>query len=316
MRALLLVGLLATGLLATPAPAPAAASDAPRLQLRGDLRLPAGSGTGVARVGSGWVVSGPDSLQRLDESITKVRAVAPAIPSEWRAKGYSRLGDVDVADGFAYVTMAQDDTTRNRQAVARFDAGSLRFVDAVELPQPEIAFVGIDPRSHVAYSMGHATGTALLRYDTADGWRPLPTLGLGRTLDDVRGADVASGALWLSTDDDRHAVYRIDTRTGAVTDLGSAGHLGGEVGGIDATPVGGSSVHVAVTDGSTASLTGFAVVGGQSPQPTGEGRSGWPPVLVMGAIALVVLGGGAGAVLVYRAWVGLRPRPRASDVRR
>jgi hypothetical protein len=57
-------------------------------------------------------------------------------------------------------------------------------------------------------------------------------------------------------------------------------------------------------------LTGFAVVGEAAPRPGGVGHSGWPPVLVMGVVALVVVGGGASAVLVYRAWLGLRPRPR------
>jgi hypothetical protein len=33
-------------------------------------------------------------------------------------------------------------------------------------------------------------------------------------------------------------------------------------------------------------------------------------VLVMGAVALLVAGAGAGGVLAYRAWIGLRPPPR------
>ena len=287
-----------------------AVTTAPQLQLRGDLRLPAGSGVGVARVRSGWIVSGPDSLVRLDDSLAPVRTLTPAIPAEWRAKGYTHLGDVDVAGGSISTSFEQADTGLDRQAVARFDASTLRFLDAREIAQHGVAFVAIDAPDHVAYSMDPADGSELLRYDTADGWRPLPSLGLGQSLEGVRGGDVASGAVWLSTDDARHGVYRVDTRTGLVTDLGSAGHLDATVGGLDATPRGEARLHVAVADGDGAVLTGFGLVGDEVRGPIGEGHSGWPPVLVLGAVVLVVAAGAAGAVLVYRAWVGLRPRPR------
>ena len=284
----------------------------PRLQLRGDLRLPTGWGIGVARVRKGWIVSGADALARLDDALVPVRSVAPAIPPDWRAKGYTHLGDVDAAGGWVYASFEQPDDALDRQSIARFDARTLRFVDAMEVAQHDITFVAIDAREQIAYSMDRADGTELLRYDIGDGWRPLPVLSFGQTIAGVRGADVASGAVWLSTDDARHGVYRIDRRTGVVTDLGSAGHLDGTVGGVDATPRGRARLHVAVTDGEGAALTGFGLVGAQTPEPVGQGSSGWPPVLVMGAVALVVVAAGAGAVLVYRAWVGLRPRPRGT----
>jgi hypothetical protein len=292
-------------------PAGAVTTDT-RLQLRGDLPLPVGSAVGVARVGTGWIISGTDVLTRLDDALAPVRTVAPAIPPEWRAKGYARLGDVDVFGRLAYVPMGQPDDALDRQAIARFDAATLRFVDAVEVAQHDIAFVAVDGRRRIAYSMDRADGTELLRYDIADGWRRLPALGLGQTIEGVRGADVAAGAVWLSTDDPRHGVYRVDHRSGVVTDLGSAGHLEGTVGGIDATTRGRARLHVAVAEGEATALTGFGVVGSQTPEPVGEGNSGWPPVLVMGAVVLVVAAGSAGAVLVYRAWVGLRPRPRGT----
>ncbi|MGZ8764898.1 MAG: hypothetical protein ACXW2C_04285 [Acidimicrobiia bacterium] len=281
----------------------------PRLQLRGDLQLPAGSGVGVARVRNGWIVAGTDALVRIDDALAPIRTVAPAIPPHWRAQGYTQLGDIDVAGGRVYAPFVQADDSVDRQVIARFDATTLRFVDAVEVGQHDLAFVAIDAREQVAYSMDRVDGTELLRYDIADRWRRLPALGLGRTLEGVRGADVASGSVWLSTDDDRHGVYRVDRRSGVVHDLGSAGHFEGTVGGVDATPRGRARVHVVVTEGDRAVLTGFGVVGDAS-ERVGDGTSGWPPVLVMGAVVLVVAAGGASAVLVYRARVGLRPRPR------
>jgi hypothetical protein len=302
----LLVAVLAAG-----SSVAGAAASGPRLQLRGDLRIPDGSGVGVARLRDGWIVAGPDLLARLDDSLESVRTSTAVIPPVWRAKGYARLGDVAVAGTSVYVPFEQPDDALNRQVVARFDARTLRFRDAVEIPQRDIAFVAVDARERVAYSMNHLDDDALLRYDMTDRWRPLPSLGLGRVIQRVRGADVASHALWLSTDDARHGVYRVDIRSGVVADLGSAGHLDSVVGGLDATPVGEASLHVMVAAGDEAAvLTGFAVVGEEAPRPGGVGHSGWPPVLVMGVVALVVVGGGASVVLVYRAWLGLRPRPR------
>ncbi len=264
---------------------------------------------------AGWIVAGTDALVRVDDALTPIRTVAPAIPSEWQARGYSRLGDLDVVDGIVYVPFARADTgaldSDDRQAVARYDARTLRFLDAVEVAQHDIAFVAVEPGAQIAYSMDRIDGSELVRYDIADGWRRLPPLGLGRTIEGVRGADVAGGAVWLSTDDERHGVYQVDDRTGVVRDLGSAGHFDGTIGGVDVTPVGRARLHVAVTNAAGAALTGFGVVGDE-PAPAGEGQSGWPPVLVMGAVLLVVAAGGASAVLVYRAWVGLRPRPRRS----
>jgi hypothetical protein len=281
----------------------------PRLQLRGDLQLPAGSGVGVARVRNGWIVAGTDALVRLDDALAPIRTVAPAIPPEWRAQGYTQLGDIDVDGGWVYAPFVQADDSLDRQVIARFDATTLRFVDSVEVAQDDIAFVAIDAREQIAYSIDRVDGTELLRYDIADRWRRLPSLGLGRTIEGVQGGDFSSGAVWLSTDDARHGVYLVDRRSGVVRDLGSAGHFDGAVGGVDATRRGRIRVHVAVTEGDGAVLTGFGVVGDE-PEPVGDGTSGWPPVLMMGAVVLVVAAGGASAVLVYRAWVGLRPRAR------
>jgi hypothetical protein len=306
----LAAALFAVGLLGSAGAEAAAASTAePQLQLRGDLRLPGDVVVGVARLRAGWLVAGTDSLTRLDDSLAPVRTVAAAIPPAWRDRGYTRLGDLDVAGAWVYVPFVRTDGTDGPQAVARFDPRTLQFVDAVEIAQRDISFVAVDGRRQVAYSMDGADGSELARYDVAAGWRALPPLGLGRTIRAVRGADVASGAVWISTADERHGVYQVDRRTGVVRDLGSAGHFDATIAGLDTTPVGGARVHVAATDARGAVLTEFAVVGEES-GPTGESRSGWPPVLVMGAVVLVVAAGGASAVLVYRAWVGLRPRPR------
>ena len=52
---------------------------------------------------------------------------------------------------------------------------------------------------------------------------PLPPLAMSRFVDKVQGADVADGAVWLSTSDDTNELFRVDLETGQVDDLGSAG---------------------------------------------------------------------------------------------
>ncbi len=289
-------------------PTAMAATSGPSLQLRSDQALSPVYAQGIARVSDGWIVSGTNLLARLDEHLAPTRTVVPAIPAEWAAKGYNHIGDIDVVGRYIYAPFEQPDYTLDRQATARYDARTLRFIDARELPQHENSFVTVDPSTQIAYSMDRFGGDRLLRYDIGNGWRALPPLGLGQTLERVQGADVAAGAIWLSTDDARKEVYRADLRTGALDELGSAGHTDGEGEGIDASLVGASRLHVMVIDRSLipVHLVSFAVVGLAPPVSRNDSGSGWPPVLVMGALALVVAGVGAGGVLLYRAWVGIR----------
>ena len=93
------------------------------------------------------------------------------------------------------------------RADPRYDRDTLRFVDAVMLPQHENSFVTVDPGSMTAYSMDHFDGDSLLRYDVADGWKPLPPLRLSKLLHHTQGADVYADAIWISTDDAHRGVY-------------------------------------------------------------------------------------------------------------
>jgi len=68
-------------------------------------------------------------------------------------------------------------------------------------------------------------------------------LAMSRFVDKVQGADIARGAVWLSTSDPTNELFRVDLETGEVVDLGSAGHLGGEGEGIDATKLPSGALH-------------------------------------------------------------------------
>ncbi|MCU1430179.1 MAG: Glycerophosphoryl diester phosphodiesterase [Actinomycetia bacterium] len=205
---------------------------------------------GLARRDGGWAFSFNDGLFLTDDALHQTKKLVPAIPAEWKARGFDHIGDIDVADGVLYAPLEQPNYKLGHQAMLMYDATTLAYRAGVEVPQHEASFVTVDP-SGIAYSMDHFGGAALLRYDVANGWRPLAPLEMSRSIARVQGADVYHGAVWLSTDDAHEGVYRVDLRRGRqgqVQSLGSIGHVDGEGEGIDATPTANADLRVLSID--------------------------------------------------------------------
>lgn len=210
---------------------------------------------GIARTRDGWILSGthspiPDTdvLVRTDDKFNVVVRNGPAIPAHWRALGYNHIGDVDVVGNVVYAPFEQPDYSLGHQVTARYDARTLQFLDAVELPQHENSFVAVDRATRIAYTMDHFDGDALLRYDVAHGWKPLPPLPLSTLLQHTQGASIADGAVWICTSDAHNDVYRVSLKTGHVDRVGQIVHPPGEGEGIDATPLRSGGLHAMVTD--------------------------------------------------------------------
>jgi hypothetical protein len=72
---------------------------------------------------------------------------------------------------------------------------------------------------------------------------------MSQPIERIQGGDVVDGIAYLTTDDARNGVYRVDLATGEVTDLGSAGHAEGEGEGVDADGVPSGPLRVLVADG-------------------------------------------------------------------
>ena len=214
----------------------------------GEQRLPPLYAQGVARMPGGWIFSGTNSLWKTRDNLVEITHTGPSIPDAWAAKGYKHIGDIDIVGKYIYAPFEQPDYSKGFQATARYDVATLRFVDAVTVPQHENSFVTIDPATMTAYSMDHFDGDALTRYDVADAWKPLAPLRMSRLLHHTQGADVYGGAIWISTDDPQHGVYRVDMKTGAVTQVARMGHAGGEGEGIDATALPSGFLHVMCVD--------------------------------------------------------------------
>jgi hypothetical protein len=203
---------------------------------------------GVARAANGWAFSFNDGLFLTDDAFTKTAELMPAIPDEWKARGFDHLGDIDIVDGLVYAPLEQPEYDKDLQAMLIYDATTLQYRDGVAVTQHQNSFVTVDADTGIAYSMDYFGGDVLLRYDTRDNWRALDPLPLSTFVDRVQGGDLYGGAVWLSTDDDTDGVYRVDLADGSVQSLGSIGHADGEGEGIDATPRPSGDLHVLSAD--------------------------------------------------------------------
>lgn len=215
---------------------------APSIQLRSQQKIPTRFNQGVAHVAAGWIFSGNNVLARADDKLKVLTENDKPIPSEWAAKGYNHVGDVDVVNGVLYAPFEQPNYNLGHQATARYDPTTLQFQDAVELPQHENSFVTVDGATMTVYTMDHFDGDSLLRYQLP-AWTPLPPLHMSRTLHQTQGGAVARGAVWISTSDPGNHVYRVDITTGRVTTVASLG-AAGEGEGIDATTTSAGQLHV------------------------------------------------------------------------
>jgi hypothetical protein len=269
-------------------------------------------GRGLARSADDWVVSGGDTIARIDERMQTVRRLDAVIPVAWQRRGYDHIGDIDVAGTTLYVPFESSDEQSGEQVMARFDADTLELRDATVVKQHENPFVAVDGASGIAYSMDRSSGNALLRYDVRAGWRPLTPLPLDRSLTRVQGGAVARDAVWLVAADDHNGIYRVAIDEGIVTDVGSAPPAGGEAGGVDAAEVSSGDLHTTVMTADRAGVTldHFRVAGepGDGPAALSNGETTWPPALIYFAIALIIAALGAVGTVFYRARRTLHPK--------
>lgn len=217
--------------------------------ITGEHEVSANYRQGLAHVEGGWIFSTNNALYRCDEFFRQTLRSEPAIPDVLSSQGYNHVGDIDVtADGCLWAPIEQSDKSKGEQVMARYDAGTLKFVDSFTVPQHHNSFVTVE-HDGTLYSTDQFDDDHLLRYKLVDGQlHSLAPLRMNRKVDHIQGGDIADGAIWLSTDDDHNGFYRVDLNTGLVQDLGSTGHADGEGEGIDATALPSGLLHVLSID--------------------------------------------------------------------
>ena len=206
---------------------------------------------GLAKVSTGWVFSHAGALYRTDAPFVQIMEHIEPLPALLYQKKFLHIGDIDALGDVVYAGLEQQDYAKNEQAVAWFDAETLTCQGYQFVAQRQFAWVSIEPTPTTAYAMNDYSDDTVLRYDAAvpGQWKLLSPLKLSRKVNKVQGGDVALGALWLSTDDDHHGLYRADLKTGDVQEVGTLGHNNGfnlgkpEGEGIDATLIDGALLH-------------------------------------------------------------------------
>jgi hypothetical protein len=106
------------------------AAAAPQARLTSETELDPVYNQGIARAKDGWVLSGTRVLARADDRLRDTNRVTDAIPTDRAARGFNHIGDVDVLGRYVYAPYEQPDYERGEQAIARYDAKTLAFVDA------------------------------------------------------------------------------------------------------------------------------------------------------------------------------------------
>ena len=227
----------------------------PHAELRSKDEIPVTYNQGIARVRGGWILSGTlspipntDVIVRTDEQYNVVVRNEAAIPSEWRARGTSTSATSTWSATSCTRPSSSRTTRKGHQVTARYDAKTLKFLDAVELAQHENSFVAVDPKTRIAYSMDNFDGDALLRYDVAHQWKPLRPLKLSMLLEHTQGASIADGAVWISTSDAQNDIYRVNMKTGHVDLVAQITDPPGEGEGIAVAQLPSGYLHASVLD--------------------------------------------------------------------
>lgn len=203
---------------------------------------------GLAHVKDGWIFSSNNGLFRTDEHYRQTSSLLPAIPSKLSVQGYNKINDVSVNGSYLWAPIERDDKNSGVQVIARYDTGSLKFIDSFTVPQHYCTFVAVD-KDGTIYSTDSFTDDTILRYKLVNKrLKPLSSIKLSSKVTFIHGGDIADGALWLSTNDAHKGLYRADLSTGEVQDLGSVIHGDDEVDGVDATTLPGGLLYVLSID--------------------------------------------------------------------
>ncbi len=182
---------------------------------------------GVTTDGTDWIYSGKTSLIKISADSEEVLAYnKKAIPAQMRTQlGSRHIGGISFANGYVYAAI-EDSKVWKHPVVALYNAETLEYSGRfVELPGKDsgsaqaltqgVPWVACDTENGVFYVAQCRNAQELYAYDL-ETLAYQSTIPLRTSVDRIQGGEMYCGYLYVATNDDARAVYRIRPDTGEV----------------------------------------------------------------------------------------------------
>ena len=173
---------------------------------------------------------------------TTVAANLSAIPDKLEDEyGIKHIGGISYYNGKIYAGM-EDSKVWKYPIIGVFNAETLEFENYFLLDETEqtedgeklvvsrgLPWVSVDKDTGYLYCMDHSKKpTRLLSYNINDEMKKVGCVNLSEAVPSIQGGEFLNGELFVATNDDTAAIYKIDVATGEVKKLFDRNLLGGE----------------------------------------------------------------------------------------
>lgn len=151
-------------------------------------------------------------LIRTDSNFKMLKANKAAIPDELLKLGYEHIGDISYFDGKLYCPL--EEKTLSRPAIGIWDAETLEFTGQYRVvDQYHNPWLALDRDSGLLYTSEYYTVAYVHVWDT--NLQPVRTIYLEENLDQLQGASIFEGRLYLTTNHN-DTIYKVDLAHGSI----------------------------------------------------------------------------------------------------
>lgn len=176
---------------------------------------------GVTTDGKAWIFSGKSCLVKIAfDNQTVLACNYKAIPDELKEKCDSKhIGGISYYNGKIYAPL-EDSKKWQHPTVAVYDAETLEFTGEYHELSKDIltrgmSWLSCDKEKGLIYSSHSKNADVLYCFDI-NTFEFVKTITLSQTVEKIQGGDVYNGILYVGTNDDTRAVYKINVNTGDV----------------------------------------------------------------------------------------------------
>ena len=164
-------------------------------------------------------------IKTRDDGRTAVQSNLSAIPDELRKDfGIKHIGGISYYGGKIYAGL-EDSKVFEHPIIGVFDAATLELEAYYPLDERDesgellikkgVPWVAVNPETGLLYCADHNKEPgSLFVYDTKDNMKIAGEIPLPETVYSIQGGEFYGGALYVATNDETQAVYRIDISTG------------------------------------------------------------------------------------------------------